>query len=178
MKSALPTLLLVIALTLTAQAQTAKFVTGALVLTDGKQTIRIPDVTDAPKECPKPAKVYSVVKSGADYYVLVTTSVYTRGFPPHGGPCGGGVELSIICLHIVDGKEADRTVGLYESCHKDRKGKVLGFKGAIFTVTSKGPPSGDDPASQAADSETITFTYDSKSPADGIKEEHKLNPRQ
>lgn len=166
MKSALLMLTLAVA-ALTANAQTARFAGGTLVIRDGKKRVRIADVSDSPSETPLAPKVHFTKKLNGEYFVIVTTSEYTHGYPPRGGSCGGGTEAYISWLRIVDGKIIDDTRQRYASCAENRVGKIHGWHGSIFTVS--GSDNMDGAAPDAVPRPAITFTFDARHPERGVK---------
>jgi hypothetical protein len=110
-----------------------------------------------------------VRKVGDDYYLLVTTSAYTRGYPPKGGFGGGGQEHYLMWLHIAEGCEAERTEHRYQSFVHNREGRIEGWHGSIFTARAEGDV--EEPADEKNTRQSITFAFDAKHPEAGIKEE-------
>lgn len=155
---------------LSANGQTARFRGGDLVISDGSQHIRIAEVSDPPRETPLAPHVQSVKKADGDYYVLVTTSAYTRGFPPRTGFGGGGREYYLTWLHIAKGEVLEKTEQRYQSFAQNREGRIEGWHGSIFTAKTEGDVEEETPDQKNA-RQTITFTFDAKHPEAGIKEE-------
>ncbi len=151
-----------------AYAQSAHFVGESLVIKDGGHRIFLPDVID-----PHPIArcVHAVQKRRNDYFILISVSEWTRGYPPRDGYCGSGVESSIQWLRIRDGKIAERTNGLFESCSDNRGGGITGWQDSIFIAeTTDLIENRDGPAEAPARWRDITFTFDSSRPEEGIKE--------
>src|SRR5688500_16793876 len=116
-----------VTLSVAANGQTARFEKGDLVLSDGSRHIRITELSDPPGQTPRKPCVHSLKKVGSDYFVLVTTSAYTRGYPPKGGFGGGGQEYYLIWLHIADDREVERMEHRYQSFIQNREGRIEGW---------------------------------------------------
>ena len=150
------------------RAQTAKFIGESLVITDGLRRVQLADVIE-----PHPIArcVHAVQKRHGEYFVLISAREWSRGYPPRGGRCGCGVESYIEWLHIRDGKIAERTKGLFESCFDNRDGKVTGWRGTILTAeTTDLVENRDGPANAPARWRDIIFTFDAEHPEEGIRE--------
>ena len=149
-------------------AQTARFMGESLVIADGQRRIRLVDVIE-----PHPIArcVHAVQKRHGEYFVLISASEWSRGYPPRGGNCGCGVEAYIEWLHVRDGRITERTKGLFESCFDNRGGSVTGWRGTILTAeTVDLVENRNGPANTPAVWRTITFTFDSAHPNEGIKQ--------
>ena len=160
---------LLTAFSLSATGQTARFEKGDLVISDGSSRIRLAEVSDPPGHTPRKPTVHCVKKVGEDYYLLVTTSAYTRGYPPKGGFGGSGQEHYLMWLHIAGGREVERVEHRYQSFIHNREGRVEGWQESIFTVRTEGDV--EEPADEKNTRQSITFTFDAKHPEAGIKEE-------
>jgi hypothetical protein len=152
-----------------AKGVTARFEGGDLVISDEAKRIRIAEVCDSPDETPHKPWVHCVKKAGEDYYVLATTSAYTRGAPPKAGFGGGGEEYYLIWLHIAGGEVAEKVEHRYRSFVENREGQIEGWHGPIFTARCEGDV--EEPTDKKNTRQTITFTFDAKHPEEGIKEE-------
>jgi hypothetical protein len=111
-----------------------------------------------------------VVKRKGEYFVLMTTSEWMRGYPPRGGFGGGGVEAYVTWLHVVDGKAGDTVSERYMSFHDNREGSIVGWRGSVFTVRTEDWLEDKDPKEKVA-WQTITITFDTRHPEEGIKVE-------
>src|ERR1043166_10266395 len=162
MKMMLLILALAVCVAETARAQTARFVGESLVISDAGRRITIPNMTVIADHAPIAPCVHAIQKRNSEYFLLVTTSSWTRGYPPRGGYCGSGVEARVDWLHIVAGKVAQADGDCYESCRRNREGHILGWRGSIFTVETEDSEETFD---------TIRVTFDSRHPEAGIKTE-------
>ena len=113
----------------------------------------------------------------SEYFILISARTWSRGYPPRNGYCGRGVESYIEWIHVRDGKIAERTKGLFESCFDSRYGGITGWRGTILTAkTTDIVEKRDGPADVPARVRDITFTFDAAHPDEGIKQkeaEHK-----
>ncbi len=180
MKSTLLTLVLAASLTIATYGQTARFTgsftgDGTLVIADGTHHIRIPDISEPSDHCPTAPYVHSIQKRHGDYYVVVTISHWTRGYPPRGGAGGSGEEAYIKWLHIVDGKISESTEGLFRSWGDNRDGFIDGWHDSIFKVTTNDLLEDKLKAKEKDIWQDIIYTFDARHPENGIKEE-KGNP--
>ena len=116
-------------------AQKARFVGESLVISDGTQKIRLPDVID-------PHTMYHVVhavqKRADEYFVVIGVSELTRGYPPRGGECGAGIESHIDWLRIHEGKIVELQSGLYESCRQNRDGYSIKWQDGVLHWSTAG----------------------------------------
>ena len=172
MKDKLLTLILCSTLISVAHGQTARFLSdGMLVISDGARRIRIADISEPPDHVPTAPYVHVVQKRHGEYFVVVTTSRWTRGYPPKSGGGGAGEEAYVRCLHVVNGKVLESTEGRFRSWSDNREGGIDGWHGPIFTVTTDDELEDRVHANQKDIWQTITYTFDARHPEVGIKEE-------
>jgi hypothetical protein len=170
-KSTLLTLAFV-AICFVAQGQTARFASdGTLVISDGGKRIRLKEISEQIDHCPTAPCVHAILKRHGEYFVVVTTSDWTRGYPPRGGGGGAGEEAYIHWIHIVDDKVSESTEYRFESWRDNRQGGVVGWRGSMFTVTTSDLLEDKLQAKEKDIRQEITFTFDADHPEHGIKEE-------
>lgn len=77
----------------------ARFVDTSLVISNGAERIRLPDITGRTVIS---RVVHAVVKQQGDYFVVFTVRAPTGR--PSNGYCGAGIDSSVEWLRIHDGK--------------------------------------------------------------------------
>ena len=174
MKSALLLLILILPLCQKATGQTAHFSGDCLVISDAKQRFKLPGVGyDANEDDPPtPPKVHAIKKLHGEYFVVISTSSWSRGGRMSHGAGATGIESYIEWLHIADGKIKDRKGFLYESWRHNRSGNGFRWQGSILSIQTDAEIPERIAAKEEDSWETITFTFDAFHPEDGIKEEH------
>jgi hypothetical protein len=151
----------------TCRAQQARFVGESLVITDGARRIRLAEVIEPH---PEYRVVHSVQKRGADYFVVIGVSEWTRGYPPRDGNCGGGIESHIDWLHVRDSEIVERKSGLYESCRINREGYTIAWRRGLLHWTSQGARSAEVDGRTVIIPVKYTWTFDPAHPENGIEE--------
>jgi hypothetical protein len=174
MKSALLLLILILPICQKATGQTAHFSRGCLVILDAKQRFKLPgigyDVNE--DDPPSPPIVHAIKKLHGEYFVVISTSSWSLGGRMSHGAGASGIESNIEWLHVVDGKIQDRKAFLYESWRHNRQGSGFQWKGPILSVETDAEIP-EKVAAKAEDSwETITFSFDTLHPENGIMEVH------
>ena len=172
MKSKLLTLVLATTFTIAAYGETARFAgDGTLVISDGSHRIRIGDTSEPPDHCPTPPCVHAIQKRHGEYFVVITISHWTRGYPPKSGGGGCGAEAYIKWLHIVGGKISESTEGRFQSWSDNREGGIDGWRGSIFKVTTDDLLEDRLEAKEKDVWQSIAYTFDAHHPENGIKED-------
>lgn len=175
MRLVLPILILCIAIGgATAHATSASFDGPDLVVKSGKTTFRLSGIAD---EYAFFTTVHAAARKGRDFYLVIGSSELTRGWPPKGGNCGGGIESFIRWLHVRDGKVIDTQEGLYESCRSNRDGWNLGWKDGRLMWSTRGLKRSAN-VSTPSTAVFLNWSYDPQHPEKGIAEEEKLEPWQ
>lgn len=178
MKSVLLILVLTIILPYAACGQTAHFAgDGTLVISDGARRIRLPDVSEEIDHCPTAPCVHAILKRHGDYFVVITVSNFTHGYPPRGGGGGCGVESYLKWLHITGDKISESSENLFESWRDNRQGGIDGWHGFLFKVITSDLLEDQVAADEKKEWQDITYTFDAHHPENGIKEE-KGAPRE
>jgi hypothetical protein len=107
MKSAFISLVMGMILTFPTHGMTAHFLkNGTLVIVDGGHRVRISNVSEGVEFVPTAPYVHAIQKRNGEYFVVLTRSEWTRGYPPRGGAGGAGgcgEEACVQWLQIVDG---------------------------------------------------------------------------
>jgi hypothetical protein len=151
----------------TGEAQTAHFSGASLVVLDGAHRIRLPGIISPHSEH---RIVHAVQRRGSDYYIVIGVSEWSRGYPPHSGYCGAGIESHIDWLHVRDGKVVKRQSGLYESCLINRGDYWIEWKDGILCWNSKGLRHDDDANPPKFVWVNYTWKFDPARPEKGIEE--------
>jgi len=172
MKFTLATFIFAAVVTFAAHGQSARFVSdGTLVISDGAYRIRIPDISEQFDHVPTAPCVHAVQKRHKEYFVLVTTSHWTRGYPPKSGGGGCGEEGYVKWLHIVGGKVSESSERRFRSWRDNREGGIIGWHGSIFTVATDDLLEDKIAAKEKDIWQSITYAYDCRHPDMGIKED-------
>lgn len=156
-----------------ALATSASFDGPDLVVSSGKATFRLSGIAD---EHAFFTTVHAATRKGRDYYFVVGSSEFTRGWPPRGGNCGCGTEAFIRWLHVRDGKVIETQEGLYESCRSNRGGWDLGWKDGRLIWSASAWRRSADTSTPSAEI-FLTWSYDPQHPERGIAEEEMPDPR-
>ena len=143
---------------------------GSLLIQDGKKRILLRDISEAINCVPTAPCVHAVQKRNGEYYVVVTTSRWTRGFPPRDGAGGCGEEAYFSWLHIADDKLAESTAYTFRSWSDNREGGINGWSGSVLSLTTDDLIEEKLRANEKAVWQTITFSFDSLKPEAGIQE--------
>lgn len=155
-----------------ASGQSARFVDRILTIKDGAKRINLGKIGGSPDEAPQKPCVHAVLKRHDEYFVVVTVSEWSRGYPSSHGMCGAGVESYLKWLHVAAGQVAETKQYRYASCVDNREGAVKGWQGPIFTVITTDELEDKVQANEKAIWQDILFTFDAHHPETGIKEEY------
>jgi hypothetical protein len=142
---------------------------GALVIVDGTRRVRIADVSERLDHVPDAPCVHSVQTRDAEYFVVVTVSRLTNGYPPTTSAGGAGVEAYAKWLHLVGDKVSESTAALFSSWRDNREGG-FGWRESIFTVTTEDLQEGRASASDKAMWTPIAWAFDPRHPEQGLRE--------
>ncbi len=170
--------MLLLILSLVSYGQNALFEkNGALVIIDGKKRIRLNDVSEPIAQVPTAPCVHAVQKRKGEYYVVVTTSRWTRGFPPGDGAGGCGEEAHLRWFHVSGGKITRSAGYKFRSWSDNREGGIKGWSGGVLSLTTEDLMEARLRANEKAVWQTITFTFDAAKPEAGIQEV-RVGPRE
>jgi len=166
---------LLLTLTIAISAQTASFSKdGSLVIKEGNKRILLNNISQEIRHVPRSPCVHAIQKRKGDYYLLITTSQFTRGFPPRSGAGGNGEEFYLRWLHVAEGKIGQSTEHKINSWSDNCHGAVIGWSGSVFSAISDNLMEGKLHATGEAIWQTNTFSFNSNKPEDGIKTQTKF----
>ena len=153
----------------------ARFDAEDLVIHDGKQMFRVPDILDSDAFY---GTIHAVQRRGRDYFVVYGTSELSRGWPARDGNCGCGIESYIRWLHIRDGKTIAQQEGKQESCIANRDGWSIAWRQGRLVWSTEGMEHEGDRPTGRINLVSFTWSFDPACPASGIVETKSPTKRQ